>query len=593
MSPFCLRSLSAFFLVVALCAKLGVARAGDLEDCNGVLPAKSEPACTAVINESSRSVDDRLKAYVSRARAYLETARLDLALGDLNTAISINPNLPAAFFWRGQVYRRKGDVDRAIEDLTRAIIQAGGIDRAAYLARAQLFTSKGDYARAIADFDKLLSVAPDDKAVQQQRQSAIAMQTELARVHEGPPAAPSQGAVQGQVAASPPPQMTLPGTASPSAAPLIEQGRQLMAQRRFAEALARFNQILAADPRNETALQSHSIALFALGRFAESKADMDTLIKLKPNDAQLLATRGMTSIGLKQLDQATADIDRAISLDPNNAVAYLGRGMAERMTGKFKDAITDFDRSIVLNPKDSSAFAERGQAYMSLNQIDKAVVDFDQAIVLNQANDQARAARGLALLLKGSNAEGLVDIKNALDRNPNNQLAQLGQGLAMLVSGQYDRSIVALNQLVGKSAAFETFARLLRARAHIGQHDTDSAMADLDAVLGRQPNNSDGLLLRGMVWSSKHDYAKALDDLSGAIAQRESVEGYFARAKIYEAQNNSTKAAQDYRRATELKPSSVFDALAQAQSQQKIKQLAKQLPCGSDGRAAGANSECL
>ena len=96
-------------------------------------------------------------------------------------------------------------------------------------------------------------------------------------------------------------------------------------------------------------------------------------------------------------------------------------------------------------------------------------------------------------------------------------VAQLGQGLAMLVSGQYDRSIVALNQLVGKPTAFETFARLLRARAYIGRRDVDSAMADLDAVLGKQPNNSDGLLLRGIVWSSKHDYAKALDDLTDSL----------------------------------------------------------------------------
>src|SRR5262249_49662396 len=148
------------------------------------------------------------------------------------------------------------------------------------------------------------------------------------------------------------------------------------------------------------------------------------------------------------------------------------------------------------------------------------------------------------------------------------------------ISGQYDRSIVALNQLVGRSAAFETFARLLRARAYIGRRDVDSAMADLDAVLDKQPGNADGLLLRGIVWSAKQDYARALEDLSGAIAQHESVEGYFARAKAYEAQNNSTKATEDYRRATELKPTSVFDALAQAQSQQKVKQLSKQLPCG-------------
>ena len=199
---------------------------------------------------------------------------------------------------------------------------------------------------------------------------------------------------------------------------------------------------------------------------------------------------------------------------------------------------------------------------------------------------------GLALLLKGSNAEGLVDIKNVLDRNPNNQLAQVGQGLAMLTSGQYDRSIVALNQLVGKASAFETFARLLRARAYLGRRDVDSAMADLNAVLAAQPNNADGLLLRGIVWSTKHDYAKALDDLSSAITQHESVEGYFARAKAYEAQSNSTKAAEDYRRATELKPASVFDVLAQSASQQKIKQLSKQLPCGNDTHVT-ANSQCL
>ncbi len=587
MSSFCLRLLSASLLVVALCRTPGPARAGDLEDCAGAVPEKSEPACTAIINQSSRSADDRLKAYVGRARVYIGTARLDQALGDLNTAISINPNVPGAFFWRGQVYRLKGDVDHAIEDLTRAIVQAGQVDRASYLARAQLFTAKGDYARAIADFDKLLSVAPDDKALQQQRQSAIAMQTELAKVRAGQPAAPSAEAV----AAAPPPQSTAPGAAPTPGAPLAE-GKQLMAQRRYAEAVARFNQVLAADPHNEAALRFRAVSLFALNRFAESKADMDALITLKPNDAQLWATRGMTLLGLKQLDQAVADLNRAISLDPNNAAAYFGRGTIDRMTGKLKDAIADLDRSIALNPKDSSAFTERGQAYMSLNQIDKALVDFDQAIVLNQANDQARAARGLALLLKGSNAEGLVDIKNALDRNPNNPLAQLGQGLAMLVSGQYDRSIVALNQLVGKPTAFETFARLLRARAYIGRRDVDSAMADLDAVLGKQPNNSDGLLLRGIVWSSKHDYAKALDDLSGAIAQRESVEGYFARAKTYEAQNNSTKATQDYRRATELKPTSVFDALAQTASQQKVKQISKQLPCGDDAHVS-ANSQCL
>jgi tetratricopeptide (TPR) repeat protein len=330
----------------------------------------------------------------------------------------------------------------------------------------------------------------------------------------------------------------------------------------------------------------------ASSRFPESRADMDEVLKLKPDDTEILALRAMASIAMRQMDQATSDINRALALNPNNAVAYLDRGMVDRVTGKYQDAVADFDRSISLNPKDGTAYAERGLAYMSLNQLDKALVDFDRSLVLNQANDLARTARGLALLMKGNNAEGLVDIKNALDRNPNNELAQVGQGLAMLISGQYDRAIVAFDQLIGKTVAFDTLARSLRARAYLGRKDTASAMTDLNLVLGTRPNDADALRLRGIAWSAMHEYDKALDDLTKAIAQRETVESYFARAKIYEAQSNFDKATSDFRRATQLTATNVFDVLAQAESKQKIQQLSKRIPCGSSARTASEGS-CL
>jgi len=241
------------------------------------------------------------------------------------------------------------------------------------------------------------------------------------------------------------------------------------------------------------------------------------------------------------------------------------------------------DRAISLNPKESAAYTERGQAYVALAQLDKALVDFDQALVLNPSNDTARAARGLALLFKGNNAEGLVDIKNALDRNPANQTAELGQGLAMLVSGQYDRSIVALNQLIGRNVAMEAFARMLRARAYLAKKDPVSAMADLNTVLATLPNNADALRLRGLVYSSTRDYERALEDLGKANELRETIEGYVARAAIYETQGKTDKAASDYRRATELKALNVFDRLAQAESKKKADQLSKRVPCSKDG----------
>ena len=65
------------------------------------------------------------------------------------------------------------------------------------------------------------------------------------------------------------------------------------------------------------------------------------------------------------------------------------------------------------------------------------------------------------------------------------------------------------------------------------------------------------------------------------------MESYFARAKAYEALNNPAKAADDFRRATQLAPASVFEALAQAESKRKIQGLSKKVPCGSGGQQSG------
>jgi tetratricopeptide (TPR) repeat protein len=195
-------------------------------------------------------------------------------------------------------------------------------------------------------------------------------------------------------------------------------------------------------------------------------------------------------------------------------------------------------------------------------------------------------------LLKGSNEEGMIDIKSALDRNPNNQIAEVGQGLAMVVSGQFDRAIVALNQIIGKAPSFDAFARTLRARAYLGKKDAADAMTDLNLVLGTRPNDGEALALRGIAYSATHEYDKALDDLTRAIAQRGSVERYFARATIYEAQNKIDKATDDYKSATQLAPASVFDILAQAQSKVKIQQLGKRIPCGDSARG-GKDETCL
>jgi tetratricopeptide (TPR) repeat protein len=117
-------------------------------------------------------------------------------------------------------------------------------------------------------------------------------------------------------------------------------------------------------------------------------------------------------------------------------------------------------------------------------------------------------------------------------------------------------------------------------------------MLDLNHVLQFMPGNAEALTLRGIASSSMREYGAALADLDQALGKLETVEGYFARAKIHELQSDVPHATADFRRATELKPKGVFDLVAQAEAKKHIQQLSKRLPCGSAGRAE-SDGACL
>ncbi|WP_338828703.1 hypothetical protein [Bradyrhizobium sp. 27S5] len=93
-------------LALALLPALaGPARAGDVEDCNGPPTDKAEAACSAIINDAARSVEDRSKAFAGRSRFYIARGKIDQALGDADAALQLNPQFVSALIARGKAPR--------------------------------------------------------------------------------------------------------------------------------------------------------------------------------------------------------------------------------------------------------------------------------------------------------------------------------------------------------------------------------------------------------------------------------------------------------------------------------------------------------
>jgi hypothetical protein len=185
--------------------------------------------------------------------------------------------------------------------------------------------------------------------------------------------------------------------------------------------------------------------------------------------------------------------------------------------------------------------------------------------------------------------EGVVDLNSALERDPNNQIALLGPGASMLISDQFDRAIIVFNQIIGKFTD-DTNARLLRTSLSgaEGHPECDVRCRLCLQHPARRPRTADG---SRAIWSAMQDYPKAIDDLTQAVAKRETVENYIARGRPMR-RGTMPRALHPTSAMRDRAPRSVFDVLAQAAVKQKVDQFSKKIPCGN---SAGSYSEktCL
>ena len=94
------RWLLAAATALVLCQPPGAARADDWTDCNGAVSNRIEAACSAIIGDTARPVPDRVKAYLNRARIYLNNAKFDQAFADGDAAMQLDANSVRALLTR-------------------------------------------------------------------------------------------------------------------------------------------------------------------------------------------------------------------------------------------------------------------------------------------------------------------------------------------------------------------------------------------------------------------------------------------------------------------------------------------------------------
>ncbi|HIK46335.1 MAG TPA: tetratricopeptide repeat protein [Leptolyngbyaceae cyanobacterium M65_K2018_010] len=174
---------------------------------------------------------------------------------------------------------------------------------------------------------------------------------------------------------------------------LADQGEQLLAQGRYPDALASFDEALTAKPDYAPAYLGRCRALIGLKRPSEAIAACDDAIAYRNYFPEAVRSKGTAEEQQGRLQAALALYEQTNRMMPALAQAWIDRGRVLQKLGRAAEALEALDQGITLNRESAEAWTVRGEAAWTLERYDQAIVAFEKALQLDPDYEPAQRLR--------------------------------------------------------------------------------------------------------------------------------------------------------------------------------------------------------
>lgn len=308
---------------------------------------------SAANGQTPKSAPRSAAGYLSRGDARWRKGNLDGAIADYTKAIELDPKLAIAYFDRGAVRQHKDDLEGAIADYSEAIELSPNLADA-YLYRGILLSDKGSLDSAFVDFNKVIELNPRSAPAYNHRG--------VARTRKG----------------------DLDG------------------------AIADYNKALALDPGDADAYYNRGNVRNGRGEWGGAIADLTQVIKIDPRIAEAYNYRAWSYLILNRNDLASRD-----------ASAYLKLKGASGETTAYVVLIAYFAKEQAGDTRANTILDEWGPRLNS-SQWPYAVIrylrrEITEQELLGSATDQdqtteARVYLGMRFLLSGQREAALTHL---------------------------------------------------------------------------------------------------------------------------------------------------------------------------------------
>ena len=353
------------------------------------------PARTA----TPSAYENYLKA-LSYVERYDKPGNLDLAIGELENAVTTDPQFALGFAEECEAYRLKFALDQNpqwVDSASAKCKRAADIDNrlpTVYVTLGKLHSSQGKDDLALQEFQQALALNRRDS-------NALAG---IALAYER----------MGRLAEAEKTYQTSANMRPDYWDGYNSLGIFYLRQRRFPEAVAQFDRVIELTPDNAAGYSNRGAAYSNMREIGKAERDLKRSIEIAPSYGAYVNLGGLYA-GQKDYERYAAMTEKALQLNDKDFRVWANLAAAYRLSGDLDKAkwasgekLRRLELAVQVQPKDPSIQASLGISYAEQKLKEKAVPHIEAAIALAPTNPQ--------VLLNAAEAyEDLGDRRHALE----------------------------------------------------------------------------------------------------------------------------------------------------------------------------------
>jgi len=534
--------------------------------------------------ESDAPDRDKAVALAYLGKIYNERGEYDRAVEVLNRAIAYDKENPEIFRQLSMAYRGRREFDKALEAAEKSTAAADK-DIDGKVLTGNIYFETGRYDEAIAAYREALSSEPENPRVLYNLGSALMKKgDEFAAVEYFKKAAAADRI--GEIAFRAYSRLGVIYTERKNwdeaekylkEAVNIRPGDALnrynlgiayLRQNKTAEAIAELSKAESLGENNAAMLENIGEAYFSLKRYDKSAEIFTRLSRLNERNVRILSRLADIYYEKGELDQAYELYRRITTIEPateNARVAYLNMGNILDEMQRFDEAVDAYQKAIAISPKDAAAYFNMGIAYKHAGKPELAIFSWKKASELNPADANPQVALADYYYERGFYDLAETEYRRIAARWPDLQEPHFKMGTMYYKRGLYDYAVRAFDKVIEIDSRSELARQalvnkaLLIAKKEKGAEEVEQAMGLVRKALLMKPDDPESLYALAIVYMKKEMYDSAIDTfyqvVRGSSDNRLVAEAYHNIGKCHFKRRQYKKALQAFTRGIEEDPS--------------------------------------